>query len=90
MGAHIDAFYYCPHHLKGSVEQYKIECQCRKPKPGMIQKAMAEWQGEPATSFLIGDKDSDMEAAAAAGIQGFLFTGGNLLEFVEKTILPQK
>ena len=90
MGAHIDAFYYCPHHLKGSVEQYKIECQCRKPKPGMIQKAMAEWQGEQATSFLIGDKDSDMEAAAAAGIQGFLFTGGNLLEFVEKTILPQK
>ena len=83
VGARVDAIFYCPHAAAS-------KCDCRKPKPGMIQKAMAEWQGEPATSFLIGDKDSDMEAAAADGIQGFLFTGGNLLEFVEKPILPQK
>ena len=90
LGAHIDAFYYCPHHLKGSVEKYKIDCECRKPKPGMIRAAMAEWQAEPSSSYLIGDKGSDMEAAEAAGIRGFLFTGGSLLEFVEKQIFQQE
>ena len=90
LGAHIDAFYYCPHHPKGSLAEYIVDCECRKPKPGMIQKARVEWQAEPESSFLIGDKETDMEAAGAAGIRGYLFTGGNLLEFVEKTVLQYK
>ena len=46
-----------------------------------------EWSADPATSFLIGDKESDVAAAAAAGIRGYLFDGSNLLEYVEKQIL---
>lgn len=85
-GAHIDAFYYCPHHLKGTVPEYILDCQCRKPHPGMILLAMDEWKADPATSFLIGDKDSDVEAARAAGIKGYLFTDNNLLKFIQKNI----
>ena len=86
-GAHIDAFYFCPHHPRGAIEEYTRECDCRKPQPGMILQAMAEWSADPATSFLIGDKESDVAAAAAAGIRGYLFDGSNLLEYVEKQIL---
>jgi D-glycero-D-manno-heptose 1,7-bisphosphate phosphatase len=87
LGARIDAFYFCPHHPKGALDGYTRECDCRKPQPGMILQAMEIWRADPATSFLIGDKDSDVEAAAAAGIRGYLFSGVNLLEFVQKKIL---
>ena len=90
LGARIDAFYFCPHHPKGAVTEYTRECDCRKPQPGMILQAMEDWQADPATSFLIGDKDSDVAAATAAGIQGYLFDEPNLLEFVKKTILAIK
>ena len=90
MGARIDAFYFCPHHPKGAVTEYTRDCTCRKPQPGMILQAMADWQADPETSFLIGDKDSDVAAATAAGIQGYLFEGSNLLEFIQKTILAIK
>lgn len=86
LGAHIDAFYFCPHHPKGSVDRYAIECECRKPQPGMILQAIADWRADPATSFLIGDKPSDVAAAEAAGIQGYIFEEKNLLEFVQKNI----
>lgn len=82
-GAHIDAFYYCPHHPEAAVGQYKIECSCRKPAPGMLLRAMEEWPCEPGKSFLIGDKDRDLEAARRAGIPGNLFQGGNLLAFIQ-------
>ena len=85
-GAHIDRFFYCPHHVKGTLPEYQRECECRKPQPGMIRKAMEELQADPARSFLIGDKETDLEAAAAAGIRGYRFTGGNLLEFIQKNI----
>ena len=90
LGARIDAFYFCPHHPKGAVDEYTRECACRKPQPGMILKAMADWQADPETSFLIGDRESDVAAATAAGIQGYLFDEPNLLEFVQKTILAIK
>lgn len=89
LGARIDAFYYCPHHLKGNLPAYQIDCDCRKPRPGMIQAAMRDFQADPATSLLIGDKPSDIEAAEAAGIRGYLFTGGDLLAFVEQSVLPR-
>ena len=90
MGARIDAFYFCPHHPKGALTEYTRECDCRKPQPGMILQAMSDWQADPATSFLIGDKESDVAAAAAAGIQGYLFDGTNLLDYVQKNILTIK
>ena len=85
-GARIDAFYFCPHHPDGAIPEYTRVCDCRKPQPGMLLQAMEDWRADPATSFLIGDKESDVAAAAAAGIRGYLFDGKNLLEFVEDHI----
>lgn len=82
--AHIDAFYYCPHHAGGIVAGYSRECDCRKPRPGMIVRAMAEWQIDGSRSFMIGDKDTDVQAAQAAGIAGYLFPGGNLYHYLRK------
>ena len=85
-GARIDAFYFCPHHPDGAIPEYTRVCDCRKPQPGMLLQAMEDWRADPARSFLIGDKESDVAAAAAAGIRGYLFDGKNLLEFVEDHI----
>jgi D-glycero-D-manno-heptose 1,7-bisphosphate phosphatase len=67
-GARIDAFYYCPYHPDGSVPEYATEHEDRKPNAGMIRRAMREWNVAPAGSFLIGDRQSDADSAAAAGI----------------------
>lgn len=83
-GAHIDAFYYCPHHADGSHAKYSIACDCRKPQPGMILRAMKEWQIDSKTAFMVGDKESDVKAAQAAGIQGYRFLDGNLYDYLCK------
>lgn len=82
-GAHIDAFEHCPFHPQGVVERYKSESEFRKPQPGMILKLQREWSTDPAASFVVGDRDTDVEAAIAAGIAGYKFEGGNLLRFVQ-------
>ena len=80
VGAHIDAFYYCPHHPEGSVAEFSIVCDCRKPKPGLIQKACSELDIDPAQSILFGDSKRDLDAAQAAGLRaGIFFTGENNL-----------
>ncbi len=81
-GAHIDATYYCPHHPTEGLAPYRLECDCRKPSPGLIKRALAEWPVDPVSSLMIGDREKDLLAARAAGIRGALFEGGNLLEFV--------
>ena len=68
-GAHVDAFYYCPHHVEGSVEKYKIECDCRKPNPEMLFTAMRDFKIDINKSILIGDKQSDLDAGQAIGIK---------------------
>lgn len=70
-GAHVDAFYYCPYHPEGTVADYAIEHEDRKPGIGMIRRAMREWDVDAEGSFLVGDKQSDLEAAVAAGIAGY-------------------
>lgn len=70
-GAHVDAFYFCPYHPDGTVEDFAIEHEDRKPGIGMIRRAMREWDVQAEGSFLIGDKQSDLDAAAAAGIAGY-------------------
>jgi D-glycero-D-manno-heptose 1,7-bisphosphate phosphatase len=72
-GAHIDAFYYCPHHPEGTVKELAVRCRCRKPSPGMLEQAAREWPIDLDRSFLIGDKDDDMAAAAAFHIRGIKF-----------------
>jgi D-glycero-D-manno-heptose 1,7-bisphosphate phosphatase len=72
-GAHVDAFYVCPHHPDGTVKAFTMECLCRKPGIGMLEQAAREWPIEMAGSFLIGDRDGDMQAAAAFGICGIRF-----------------
>lgn len=72
-GAHIDAFYYCPHHPEGTIKELAVQCRCRKPGTGMLEQAAREWPIDPGRSFLIGDKDDDMAAAAAFNIRGIKF-----------------
>ena len=81
-GAHIDDIRYCPHHPDGSVEGYLEDHHWRKPSPGMIHDLMAHWPVQHEGSFVIGDRASDIEAAHAAGLPGFLFEGGDLDAFV--------
>jgi len=77
-GAHIDAFYYCPHHPTEGKGDYRRTCDCRKPAPGMLLQAMRDWPVNAAASFMVGDKEIDMQAAAAAGVRGVRYSGGNL------------
>jgi D-glycero-D-manno-heptose 1,7-bisphosphate phosphatase len=78
-GAHIDAFYVCPYHPEADIEAYRHpDHPDRKPNPGMILKALAEWPIDPSRSVLIGDQETDIEAARRAGVEGILFAGGDL------------
>lgn len=65
-GAHIDAIYYCPHHPEAKIERYRADCNCRKPKPGMLKKAEKEFNIDLKRSFMVGDKLSDIEAGKRA------------------------
>lgn len=82
-GTQIDHIYACPFHQDGTNPRYRKDSFDRKPKPGMILQAMADFPVKREASFLIGDKQTDIDAAHAAGIGGFLFKGGNLAHFAE-------
>lgn len=82
--AHIDAFYYCPHLPNGSVPTYAKECDCRKPKSGLIDQACADFNIDCDESLMIGDKPRDVECAEAAGVRGVLYRGGSLLELLKE------
>jgi D-glycero-D-manno-heptose 1,7-bisphosphate phosphatase len=77
-GAHIDDIRYCPHLPEGVVEQYAIECGCRKPKPGMIESLVEEWNVDRARSLLFGDSERDLAAGRAAGVRAVRYEGGRL------------
>jgi D-glycero-D-manno-heptose 1,7-bisphosphate phosphatase len=79
-GARIDAFAFCPHHPQGVVLAYRRDCDCRKPAPGMIQRLLGLFDVEPRFAAMIGDKDSDLEAARAAGVEAVRFTEGSLMD----------
>ena len=86
VGAHVDATYRCPHHPEIGEGPYRRACDCRKPAPGLIQRALSEWGCDPARSLMIGDQEHDLEAATRAGIRSVRFTGGNLLSCVERAL----
>jgi D-glycero-D-manno-heptose 1,7-bisphosphate phosphatase len=87
-GAHIDAFYYCPHHPDGTIKELAILCRCRKPAPGMLEQAARDWPIDLSRSFLIGDKDDDLAAARAFHIRGVKFDAqaGSLVDLVRKEL----
>jgi D-glycero-D-manno-heptose 1,7-bisphosphate phosphatase len=79
IGAHMDGFEYCPHHPDfGRDGAAPVVCSRRKPGPGMILDLMARWTIDPARSLLVGDRGSDLAAAAAAGIVGHLYQSGSV------------
>jgi mannose-6-phosphate isomerase len=88
-GAIVDAFYHCPYHPEGTVAEFRRSHIDRKPGPGMILRAFSDFAIDKGASFLIGDRESDIAAAQAAGIPGFLFGGGDLLAFLETCLTPQ-
>lgn len=86
--AHVDAFYYCPHHPEGIIKLLAVHCTCRKPGPGLLEQAAHEWPIDIGASFLIGDKDDDMAAAAAFNIRGIKFDSrtGSLTNLVHRVL----
>jgi len=82
----LDHLYFCPHHING-LPPYDFECDCRKPAPGMIQKAEKELNLDLQASFLIGDKQSDVEAAQNGNVSGILLTTGHGKEYAQPVAL---
>lgn len=68
-GVDLDGIYYCPHHNIEGKGEFKIDCECRKPKPGMLFDAIKDLNIDIDNSILVGDKVSDLQAGIAAGIK---------------------
>ena len=93
-GGYLDAIYYCPHHphkgFEGEISELKIDCECRKPKPGLFVKAAKDFNIDLNNSWMVGDGENDIIAGRAAGCKTALigegecgqdFTASSLLEF---------
>ena len=88
-GAHLDDIRYCPDHPEGIVPRYRRVSDWRKPAPGMLLDLMKCWPVRPDASLVVGDKESDLAAAQAAGLRGVLYSGGNL-DDVLAPLLPRR
>lgn len=101
-GAYLDAIYFCPHHphkgYEGEVPELKIDCDCRKPKPGMLLRAAEDFNIDLSQSWMIGDGENDIKAGKAAGCQTALIgteeygqdiTTDSLFDFVDKNIVNE-
>lgn len=90
-GTFVDDIYYCPHHpdkgFEGERIEYKIECNCRKPKPGMIIEAANKYNIDLSMSYMIGDSNSDMEAGLAAGCNAILVSEEKTLKDIVDEII---
>lgn len=75
-GARLDGVYWCPHHPTEGVGAYRVECDCRKPRPGLLRRAAGELGIDLARSWIVGDAARDLEAGARAGVRGVLVATG--------------
>lgn len=75
-GARLDAVHFCPHHPDGDVPEYRVDCECRKPRPGMLLRAAGELGLDLVASWMIGDRVTDLEAGAAVGCRTVLVRTG--------------
>jgi D-glycero-D-manno-heptose 1,7-bisphosphate phosphatase len=86
-GAHVDAYYYCPHHPDGAVERFVRRCECRKPARGLVDRAARDLGLDPARSYVVGDTWLDVQLGRAVGARAILVrTGRGAAE--EKRPLP--
>ena len=86
-GGHIDAFYFAPHHANAVIDQFRHpDHPDRKPNPGMILRALNDFQIEPGDALMIGDRETDVIAAERAGVRGYRFPGGDLDAFVASVL----
>lgn len=84
-GARLDAIYYCPHHPTEGLPPYRQDCDCRKPKPGLLTRAAQDFGLDLAQCFVVGDRYRDVEMAHRAGARGVLvLTGYGLNEYEQE------
>lgn len=81
-GVRLDGVLFCPHHPAGSVAGYAIDCDCRKPQPGLLLRAADEWAVDLSESWMLGDILNDVEAGNRAGCQTILLDRGNETEWL--------
>jgi len=83
---HIAAVAYCPHHPEGVVEEYRTDCESRKPRPGMLATFLTLWGLSPDACVLLGNAESDILAAESLAIRGCLVESGGFMETVDRII----
>jgi D-glycero-D-manno-heptose 1,7-bisphosphate phosphatase len=100
-GAYIDGLYYCPHHphkgYEGEIPELKFDCECRKPKAGMLHQAAKDFNIDLAASYMVGDSDSDVQCGIQGGCRSVLLTEedaegmhyATLLDFVNQIICKE-
>jgi D,D-heptose 1,7-bisphosphate phosphatase len=84
----LDGMYYCPHYLKGTVPAFSWDCDCRKPKPGMLIKAAKEMDIDLSQSWVIGDKQADIDFGRKAGLKTILVLTGYGIETRKQGMAP--
>jgi D-glycero-D-manno-heptose 1,7-bisphosphate phosphatase len=89
-GAHVDAHYYCPHHPQHGVYPYKQECDCRKPNTGLVKQAAKKFDIDLKSSFMIGDKATDIELGKRSGVKTAMVRTGYGVKELEKAKDPDK